>query len=121
MEAVGCPVPVSLRDHASLRVMGDQDERPPTTGKYIVARRHGGSPVRGPDGQRRPAGTYDNAVRVGRISVGLAVDRPVDPAKAAAGREGGRRRSEALDPARRRRIAQRAAQARWSEVRDGDD
>jgi len=73
---------------------------------------------KGPQGQKRPADTVANAVRVAQILTGEAEegmgDSGKDPAAQALGRKGGAARREKLSPERRREIAERAAVKRWS-------
>jgi hypothetical protein len=68
---------------------------------------------KGPQGQRRPADTVGAAVMVGRIATGEAED-DVGPVTWPKGVAGGRARSSALQPERRKEIAKAAAEARWS-------
>ena len=65
---------------------------------------------KGPNGQKRPADVIGAAVMVGRIATGDECDEPAKPN----GKAGGRARAKALSPERRSRIAQKAAEARWS-------
>jgi hypothetical protein len=70
---------------------------------------------RGPQGQRRPAGTVECAVMVAKIATGELVEdedqRSVG--KIRSGKAGARARAEKLTDAERRDIAKRAAAARW--------
>ena len=67
----------------------------------------------GPNGEKRPADPIANAVRIGQIATRQAEETYVNPGQRAGGRKGGAARAEALDPARRREIAEKAAAARW--------
>lgn len=49
--------------------------------------------MRGPRGERRPAGAFDNAVRVGRILSGVDREEFVDEARSRAGRRGAKARA----------------------------
>ena len=73
---------------------------------------------KGPQGQKRPADVIGNAVKVMRIATGEAEEEFDDDGKDAAakalGAKGGRARADQLTPERRREIAQKAAQSRWS-------
>ena len=77
---------------------------------------------KGPKGEKRPADVIGNAVTVARIATGesdeVFVDDGKDKAAVAMGRKGGRKggkaRAAAMTPERRREIARKAAEARWS-------
>ncbi len=71
---------------------------------------------KGPNGQKRPADAIGRAVHVARIATGEIEDTRDDVASAAAamGSLGGKARSVALSPERRREIASQAAQSRWA-------
>jgi hypothetical protein len=70
---------------------------------------------RGPKGEKRPADVIGNAVHVMRIATGEAEeDRGSAPNRAEGGRKGGKARAKALDPQKRRQIAQKAAAERWA-------
>jgi hypothetical protein len=73
---------------------------------------------RGPKGQKRPADTVANAIRVAKILTG-EVDEDMgdsgkDKAAQALGRKGGRARADKMTPERRAEIARAAAAKRWS-------
>lgn len=72
---------------------------------------------KGPQGQKRPADTVANAVRVAKILTGEAEEDTGDSGKdrgaQALGRKGGAARRDKLSPERRREIAQKAAASRW--------
>jgi hypothetical protein len=60
---------------------------------------------KGPQGQKRPADVLEAAVMVGRIATGEANETENDPGKEYArkgGLKGGKARSDALSPERRR-------------------
>lgn len=72
---------------------------------------------KGPQGQKRPADTVSNAIRVAKILTGEAEedmgDSGKDKAAQALGRKGGAARREKLSPERRAEIARKAAAQRW--------
>ena len=72
---------------------------------------------KGPQGQKRPADTVANAIRVAKILTGEAEEDMGDSSKDAAaqslGRRGGAARREKLSPERRSEIAKKAAASRW--------
>jgi hypothetical protein len=68
---------------------------------------------KGPQGQKRPADTVANAIRVARIATGEEQETPSQQAKAKAGRKGGPARATKLTPEQRSEIARVAAAARW--------
>jgi hypothetical protein len=73
----------------------------------------------GPKGEKRPADVIGNAVHVMRIATGEIEETfPPDDGKNKAaqelGRMGGKARAEGLTKKRRREIAKKAAQSRWS-------
>ena len=74
---------------------------------------------KGPRGQKRPADTVANAVRVARIATGEIEedmgDSGKDKAAQSLGRRGGAARREKLSPERRAEIAKAAAAKRWGE------
>jgi hypothetical protein len=80
---------------------------------------------RGPKGEKRPADVIGNAVHVMRIATGEVSEFiPQDDANPAsswavkAGKKGGRARAAALTGHERKRIARKAAKARWRGQRD---
>ena len=78
---------------------------------------------KGPQGQKRPADTVANAIRVAKILTGEIVeetdaDDGKDKAAQALGKKGGAARREKLSPERRAAIARKAAQARWKASAD---
>jgi hypothetical protein len=72
---------------------------------------------KGPQGQKRPADTVANAIRVAKILTGEVEedtgDSDKDKAALALGRKGGAARREKLSPERRAEIARKAATSRW--------
>jgi hypothetical protein len=78
----------------------------------------GASMPKGPKGQKRPADTVANAIRVAKILTGEVEEGMGDSGKDAAaqslGRRGGAARREKLSPERRAEIARKAAAKRWS-------
>jgi hypothetical protein len=72
---------------------------------------------KGPQGQKRPADTVANAIRVAKILTGEVDEDMGDSAKDKAaqslGRRGGAARREKLSPERRAEIARKAAEKRW--------
>jgi len=71
---------------------------------------------KGPQGQKRPADVIGAAVMVGRIATGEAAETTPPPKSAAAeiGAKGGKARAKALSRQRRKKIARKAARARWT-------
>ena len=73
---------------------------------------------KGPQGQKRPADTISNAVRVAKILTGEIEedmgDSGKDKAAQALGKKGGVARARKLTPKERSEIARKAAKARWS-------
>jgi len=73
---------------------------------------------KGPQGQKRPADTVANAIRVAKILTGeidedTESDDGKDPAARALGKKGGAARRDKLSPERRAEIAREAAAKRW--------
>lgn len=71
-----------------------------------------------PKGAKRPADVISNAVHVMRIATGeveesAAQVRETSDAAVEMGRKGGIARATALSPTKRRKIAKKAAAARW--------
>jgi hypothetical protein len=74
--------------------------------------------VKGPQGQKRPADTVANAIRVAKILTGEIKkedmgDSGKDKAAQSLRRRGGAARREKLSPERRAEIARKAAAKRW--------
>ena len=72
---------------------------------------------KGPRGQKRPADTVANAIRVAKILTGEVEedtgDSGKDKAAQSMGRRGGAARAKKLSAAKRVAIARKAAAARW--------
>lgn len=77
---------------------------------------------KGPQGQKRPADTVANAIRVAKILTGETEedmgDSGKDKAAQSLGRRGGAARREKLSPERRAEIAKKAAASRWKRTND---
>jgi hypothetical protein len=73
---------------------------------------------KGPQGQKRPADTVANAIRVAKILTGEIEeemgDSGKDKAAQALGKKGAPARRDKLTPERRAEIARAAARKRWS-------
>jgi hypothetical protein len=73
---------------------------------------------KGPQGQKRPADTVANAIRVAKILTGEVEEdmgnSGKDKAAQALGRKGGRARADGMTPERRSEIARKAAAKRWA-------
>lgn len=74
---------------------------------------------KGPKGQKRPADTVGNAIKVARLATGEEEEvfdgkDGKDPAAQAMGRKGGKARAKSLSAKKRSGIAKKAAQKRWS-------
>jgi hypothetical protein len=67
---------------------------------------------RGPQGQKRPADSISCAIMVARIATGEIEDN-VKSGRVRSGRAGARARARKLSPEERRKIAKKAAAARW--------
>jgi len=72
---------------------------------------------KGPQGQKRPADTVANAIRVAKILTGEVEEDMGDSGKdkgaQALGKKGGAARRDKLTPERRTEIAREAARKRW--------
>src|SRR5882724_735342 len=72
---------------------------------------------KGPQGQKRPADTVANAIRVAKILTGEVEEDMGDSGKdkgaQALGRKGGAARARKLTPQQRSEIARKAAEKRW--------
>jgi hypothetical protein len=72
---------------------------------------------KGPQGQKRPADTVANAIRVAKILTGEVEEEMSnsgkDKAAQSLGRRGGAARRDKLSPERRAEIAKQAAAKRW--------
>jgi hypothetical protein len=73
---------------------------------------------KGPKGQKRPADTVGNAIKVARLATGEEKEEfdsadGKNPAAQSLGRKGGKARAENLSAKRRKEIARNAAAKRW--------
>lgn len=69
---------------------------------------------RGPQGQKRPAGTVECAVMVARIATGEIEEDMTSPSgRVRSGKAGAVARAKSLSAEEKRSIAKRAAIARW--------
>lgn len=71
---------------------------------------------RGPKGEKRKADVVGNAVLVAKIATGEEEDKKAEPGKEYArkgGLKGGKARAKALSAEQRKKIAKKAAKARW--------
>ena len=64
----------------------------------------------GPHGEKRPADVIENAIHVAKVLTRERDEEYVDEDR----RRGGFARAENLTPERRRELARKAAEARWS-------
>jgi hypothetical protein len=76
---------------------------------------------KGPQGQKRPADTVSNAIRVAKILTGeieedTGADDGKDKAAQSMGRRGGAARRDKLSPECRAEIARKAAAKRWGKA-----
>lgn len=74
---------------------------------------------RGPKGEKRPADVIGAAVKVMKIATGEITEQPENDGAnkdyaRRGGLKGGRARAKALTAEQRRKIAQKAAKARWA-------
>ncbi len=74
---------------------------------------------KGSKGDKRPADVIGHAIRVAKIATGEVTEKfEGPPEKSAAavelGRQGGRKRAEAMSAERRSEIARKAAEKRWA-------
>lgn len=68
---------------------------------------------RGPKGEKRPADVIGNAVHVMRIATGEVEETAPKSGRTRSGRAGAQARAKSLSAEDRRRIAKKAAAARW--------
>ena len=68
---------------------------------------------KGPEGQKRPADTMENAVMVARIATG-EIEEELPGKQREGGLIGGPARAEALTEEERTEIARKAAEVRWN-------
>jgi hypothetical protein len=77
---------------------------------------------KGPQGQKRPADTVANAIRVAKVLTGEIEEdigeRAKDPAARALGTKGGKARAAKMSPEERAEVARHAARARWQKSRN---
>lgn len=70
---------------------------------------------KGPKGQKRPADVVGCAVKVAKIATGEIEEKPIEKEYTRkAGKIGGKSRAQKLSAKRRKQIAKKAAQVRWS-------
>lgn len=72
---------------------------------------------KGPRGEKRPADSIGRAVKIAQIATGEIEDERDEELSSAAaemGRKGGQARAANMTPERRKEIAKKAAQKRWS-------
>ncbi|MEE9589761.1 MAG: RNA-binding protein [Hyphomicrobiaceae bacterium] len=73
---------------------------------------------KGPKGEKRPADVVGAAVKVMKIATGEIEEDVDDDGKNKAavelGRKGGKARAEKMTPEQRRKVAKKAARARWA-------
>ena len=70
---------------------------------------------KGPKGERRPADVVGCAITVAKIATGEIEDTKLEsPGRRKSGKAGGKARAQALSKEDRRKIAKKAAAARWS-------
>jgi hypothetical protein len=78
---------------------------------------------KGPQGQKRPADTVANAIRVAKILTGEVEEDMGDSGKdkgaQALGKKGGAARAASMTPERRAEIARKAAATRWKRDHHG--
>lgn len=81
---------------------------------------------KGPKGEKRPADVVANAIKIAKIATGEEEeeirrdDEGKDKAAQSLGRRGGRARAKSLGSAERKKIAAKAAAARWNKRSDTD-
>jgi hypothetical protein len=68
---------------------------------------------RGPKGEKRPADVIGNAVHVMRIATGEIEDTKAKSGRVRSGRAGAKARAKNLSADERKKIAKKAAAARW--------
>jgi hypothetical protein len=68
---------------------------------------------RGPKGEKRPADVIGNAVYVMRIATGEIEEAAPKSGRTRSGRAGAKARSKSLSAEERKKIAKKAAAARW--------
>ncbi|MCY3803639.1 MAG: RNA-binding protein [Gammaproteobacteria bacterium] len=71
---------------------------------------------KGPNGEKRPADVVGCATTVAKIATGEFSENKLKcPGRHASGVAGGKARAKSLSKARRKQIAKKAAEARWSQ------
>lgn len=65
---------------------------------------------KGPEGQHRPANTFEAAIKIGRIATADIQEELKEPSQKF---KGGNARKGALSPEKRKEIAKKAAKTRW--------
>ena len=68
---------------------------------------------RGPKGEKRPADVIGNAVHVMRIATGEVEESAPKSGRTRSGRAGSKARAQSLSADERKKIAKKAAAARW--------
>jgi hypothetical protein len=69
---------------------------------------------KGPRGEKRPADVIGAAIMVGRLSIGEIEEKHTEPSgRVRSGHAGAKARAAKLTPEERRKIAKKAAGARW--------
>ena len=68
---------------------------------------------RGPKGEKRPADVIGNAVHVMRIATGEVEESAPKSGRTRSGRAGAKARAKSLTADERKKIAKKAAAARW--------
>ncbi len=68
---------------------------------------------KGPRGERRPADTFQAAIKVAQIATGEIEDDAQKTKRTKSGKAGGKARAEKLTPEKRSEIAKKAAEVRW--------
>lgn len=74
---------------------------------------------KGPQGQKRPADVIESAIHIAKIATG-EIEEKIDESKTLSrqgGLIGGKARAESLSAKKRKAIASKAAQVRWSKPR----
>ena len=69
--------------------------------------------VRGPNGEKRPGGTVENAIHVAKIATGEIEDN-LPSNRRNGGLKGGPARAKALTDSERGAVAKKAARRRWA-------
>jgi hypothetical protein len=84
----------------------------------LTAKHYPMTMAKGPRGERRPADVSARAVMIAKIATGelegVVTHEGKNAAAVALGRMGGKARAEGLSARKRREIARKAAQSRWT-------